>query len=235
MASYHHQVSSGKKGSAKRHALYVARQGQFRDRDDLVSVEFGNLPPWAGDNPFYYFGEADKYERANGAVYREHVIALPSELNAEQKRELVGKLVQEVAGDAPYLCAVHANKSSLEGADNDHAHVMISDRVDDGIDRSPQEYFMRANPLHPELGGCKKRSGGKPPWELGAELTKVKKRSAELQNEALRKADVDARVDHRSHKERGIERPPERHLGQAYIRNMSMQERQDYVAQRNGV
>lgn len=235
MASYHHQVSSGKKGSALRHARYIARQGQFGDRDDLVSVEYGNLPPWCENDPFRLFAAADKYERKNGSVYREHVIALPSELNHEQTKDLVGDLIKEIAGEAPHLSAVHRNESSLEGADNLHLHLMTSDRVDDGIERTPEQYHKRANALHPELGGCKKRSGGKSPWELGAELTSIKKRSAELQNEALMKAGIDIRVDHRSHKERGIEREPERHLGQSRIRNMSTKERDDYVAQRNGV
>ena len=229
MASYHHQVSSGKKGSALRHALYIARQGQFGDRDDLVSVEYGNLPSWSPDDPFRFFAAGDKYERANGAVYREHVIALPSELNDEQRNDLVDQLIQEIAGCAPHLSAVHRNKSSLEGVDNLHLHLMTSDRVDDGIERSPEKYHMRANAPHPELGGCKKRSGGRSPWELGVELAQIKKRSAELQNEALRKAGVDARVDHRSLKEQGIDRMPERHQGQARIRSMSAEERKAYV------
>jgi len=234
MPSYHHQVSAGKKGSGLSHALYVARKGRYRGRDDLVILEYGNFPSWANGDPFLFWKEGDNYERSNGAVYREHEIALPGELDAGQKRELVHQLIQEFAGDAPYLAALHGSKSSsIEGLENDHLHLITSDRVPDGIERTAELFHKRPNALHPELGGVRKRSGGKTPWQLGAELVQVKKRSAELQNEALMKAGIEARVDHRSLKQQGISRQPERHQGQARVRTMSVDEKKVFVDARH--
>ena len=80
MASFHHRIKSGKKGSAAEHAAYIARKGAFRARDDLLFSGSGNLPGWAEGDPNKFWRAGDKYERANGAVYREHEIALPDEL-----------------------------------------------------------------------------------------------------------------------------------------------------------
>jgi len=37
----------------------------------LVFVQHGNLPAWANGDPAIFWKAADKYERANGAAYRE--------------------------------------------------------------------------------------------------------------------------------------------------------------------
>ncbi|MDK4547802.1 MobA/MobL family protein, partial [Kingella kingae] len=55
----------------------------------LEHRESGNMPKWAQNNPLDFWRAADQYERKNGTVYREHEIALPRELNAEQRAELV--------------------------------------------------------------------------------------------------------------------------------------------------
>jgi len=81
MASFHLSVKSGGKGKAAAHADYIAREGKFSKNDkqlDLVAKAYGNLPEWANDNPKTFWIMADRYERINGAVYREIVIALHS-------------------------------------------------------------------------------------------------------------------------------------------------------------
>lgn len=60
-------------------------------------------------------------------------------------------------------------------------------------------------------------------------LETVRKTWAQLQNVALEKHGHAARVDHRSYKDQGIEREPERHLGQARIRNMSEDDKARYI------
>src|SRR3546814_9778396 len=54
----------------------------------------------------------------------------------------------------------------LGGIPNPHIHLMYSDRVSDGIDRTPDRVFARFNPTHPAAGGCRKDSGGRTPIEL---------------------------------------------------------------------
>lgn len=231
MASFHHRIKSGR--AAANHASYITREGKYSQREDLVYKGHGNMPDWAGDTPSRYWRVGEKHERANGAVYREHEIALPDELTHEQQIELVNDTVKAIAGDKPYQFAVHAPASSLEGIPNRHLHLMLSDRVPDGIARSPEQTFKRHNPKHPERGGCKKASGGKNRLALRDEVIAIRKTCADLQNAALEKAGHSARVDHRSLKTQGLDREPERHLGPARIRNMSTEDKERYVANRH--
>lgn len=232
MASFHHRVKSGKKGSATDHGAYIARKGKHSKREDLVASNYGNMPSWAQDDPSAFWKAGDKHERANGAVYREHEIALPDELTRDQQKELVEQLVPALVGNKPYQYAIHAPKATLGEGTNTHLHLMYSDREDDGIGRPPEQTFRRYNPKRPEQGGRKKGSGGKNRMELRDEMIAMRKKSADLQNAALSKYGHTARVDHRTLKDQGIDRQPERHLGQARVRSMSADDRKQYSAQR---
>lgn len=225
MASFHHQVKSGKKGSAVQHAAYITRQGAFSSREDLISTGYGNMPSWAKDDPKEFWRAGDRYERANGAVYREHEIALPEELTRKQQLDLVTDLIEAIAGEKPYQYAVHSKESSIEGLMNTHMHLMYSDRMPDGIERAPELTFSRFNAQHPEKGGCRKESGGRNKLEMRVELIETRRMCAVLQNAALEKHGHAARVDHRTLKQQGIQRVPEVHLGQAKIKRMSQEEK----------
>jgi hypothetical protein len=52
------------------------------------------MPKWAEHNPINFWQSADLYERKNGSTYREYEIALPREMNAEQRLELVEDFIQ---------------------------------------------------------------------------------------------------------------------------------------------
>jgi len=231
MTSYRFEVKSGKKGTAAGHSDYIARNGKHRAREDLVDQGSGNMPSCVGtDRQLWRL--ADLHERSNGSAYREYVIPLPSELTPSQRHELVMALIQEIAGDKPYQYAVHVSVSSLSGELNPHLHLMVTDRVPDGIERGPEQVFRRHNSAQPEKGGWKKESGGRSRLALRDELIDKRKRCAETQNTVLAKYGYTARVDHRKLSEQGIQRRPEKHLGQARIRNMSEQDRKKHVASR---
>ncbi|KGV14775.1 MobA/MobL family protein [Burkholderia pseudomallei] len=233
MASFHHTVKSGKKGSASDHGAYITRTGKYSTREeDLIASGHGNMPSWAQEDASAFWKAGDKYERVNGAVYREHEIALPDELTRDQQKELVNQLVSELVGNKPFQYAIHAPNAALGSGTNTHVHLMYSDREDDGIERSPEQTFRRYNSKHPERGGCKKGSGGKNRMELRDELIATRKKCADLQNVVLEKYGHTVRVDHRTLKDQGIDRSPERHLGQARIRAMSKEDREQYSAQR---
>ncbi|OGC05598.1 hypothetical protein A3H38_01470 [candidate division WOR-1 bacterium RIFCSPLOWO2_02_FULL_46_20] len=238
MASYHLSIKNGKRGSAANHAAYIARVGKYGaclDTPDLVALEHGNLPEWANGDPLYFFKMSDAGERANGAAYRELEIALPSELTQEQQQELAREFVGQVIGPRPYLLALHSPTAALGGVPQDHMHAMFSDRMPDGIERPPESFFSRFNPIHPELGGCKKSSGGKDRGELKGVLMAIREDFAELQNKHLKKYGHPARVDHRSNRDRGIETDAERHLGSGGIKSMTAQEKERYKENRKGL
>lgn len=216
MASFHMHIKSGGKGQALNHARYISREGKFSDTEkaaDLIKTNHGNLPEWADGEPTRFWKAADKGERANGATYREFELALPKELPVEQHTQLIEKFIDAVIPGKPFQYAIHAPTASIGNTSQPHAHLMFSDRKPDGIDRLPEQYFSRFNPVHPELGGAKKDSGGKDRNQVKEDLINARKIWADLQNAALQKAGVETRVDHRSFLERGINQKAERHLG----------------------
>lgn len=236
MASYHVCVKSGKKGKAENHAAYIAREGKHSkegQRSDLVATGYGNLPEWANGNPSIFWRAADRNERVNGAAYRELEIALPSELNNAQNLELIADLIRTQIGDKPFQFAMHAPNASLGKVVQPHLHAMFSDRIPDGICRTPEVHFKRFNPANPSEGGCKKDSGGKEKHVLKAELISCRESIATIQNAHLKRHGHAERVDHRSNAERGIKWAPERHLGQSGIRKLDDEAKLVYQDQRH--
>lgn len=232
MASFSFQIRSGGKGCALSHSRYVARQGYHGARGDLVLSGHGNFPAWINGSPEVFWRAADEHERANGATYRELIIALPNELAGPPLLPLVSELVHQLVGPRPYQYAVHSPRSSLQGEQNLHMHLMYSDRMPDGIQRSPAQTFARFNPTQPERGGCKKMSGGRTPTQVRDDLIAARERAANIQNTHLAQHGHSIRVDHRSLRDQGVSRIPERHLGSAQVRHMSAQEKVQYIRAR---
>ncbi|MEX9415919.1 MobA/MobL family protein, partial [Escherichia coli] len=162
---------------------------------------------------------ADTFERANRCTYREIEIALPRELTPTQRLELVRDFIQQEIGDRhAYQFAIHNARAAIEGGEQPHAHIMFSERLNDGIERDPQLYFKRANTKNPERGGVKKARFGETPTERKAYLIAQRERWADLQNKHLERYQHIDRVDARSLKAQGIEREPERHFGAGQVR-----------------
>jgi hypothetical protein len=223
MASYHCSVKAGPKGKAAAHAQYIAREGKYSEGerfDDLESSGEGNLPKWAEHDSSYFWKASDDHERANGTAYREIVVALPRELTPDQRHELMASFVSQELGEKhAYKWAIHKPDAAIEGDEQPHGHLMYCERESDGIERDPEQYFKRYNAKAPERGGCRKIGSGKKPAERAAELVELRERWATLQNEHLQRAGHDVQVDHRSLKDQGIDREPERHLGPKQARN----------------
>ena len=104
----------------------------------------------------------------------------------------------------------------------------------DEIEPEPNRFFSRYNAKAPEMGGCKKDSGGKDVITLRQEVVRQRENWAALQNEHLDKYGHEARVDHRSHRERGIAREPERHLGPAAICALTAKQKEGIQQYRAG-
>lgn len=235
MALFHLSLKSGKKGTAANHANYIARQGKHckdESNSDLVTTAHGNLPEWADNDPIKFWRSSDCHERANGAAYREFVLALPNELSTEQHLKLVEKFIQSGIGDKPFQYAIHESSASIGEVRQPHAHVMFSDRVQDEFDRTPKQHFSRYNSQNPELGGCKKDSGGKCRSQVREDLIKQRESWASITNNALESNGHPARVDHRSHRDRGLVHPPEKHIGQYGVKTMSKEEKKQLQASR---
>ena len=187
---------------------------------------YGNLPAWAADDPCALFEAADRYERSNGRLFVEIEVALPNELSEAQQRALVQVMAAAVtAPGLPFTYSIHAGRPKSPGEPaNPHAHILISERVTDGIPRSAERWFRRANRKNPGSGGAAKDRGMK-------EVSWVKDTRNLIEgliNEHLEQARVAERVTADSHATRiekalaagDIEtaeflrqRPPGMHLG----------------------
>jgi hypothetical protein len=147
----------------------------------------------------------------NGRLFVEVEVALPRELEFEQRVELAREMAEWLSykmpsretdavsdGPLPYTLVLHKGHDEQ----NPHAHIMLNERPTDGVVRELEVAFKRANREHPELGGAAKSMAFKHPdtmnevrqeWELKA-------------NAALERAGREERINHRSYKERGLSR-----------------------------
>ena len=111
------------------------------------------------DDPGKYWEAADEHERANGRLYSEVQFALPKELGEADRREAASSFAERLTGGErlPYTLAIHRGGTNGE---NPHAHLMFSERGNDGIERSGEQWFKRYNAKAPEKGGARKSRGG---------------------------------------------------------------------------
>ena len=136
MATDFVQASNGRNG--KNHAAYIAGEGRYADKNEVVFSEDGNLPKWA-KSAVQFFAAADKFEAQakskKGRSYRGLMIPIPHE--APNKVQWSKDFAREVCGtDHAFRLGVHA----LDG--NPHLHLMFSERKT-RHDLSPKEHFSR--------------------------------------------------------------------------------------------
>ncbi len=234
MESLHFGIRSGKHGAAADHLAYITREGCYAARDDLVATGHGNMPAFAKDQPLLLWKASDRYERKNGSTFRSFTISLPNVLTIDQLKELAWNEARRLAGPKPFQFALHMSRSSLQGELNPHIHLVICDRLPDGIERPPEQMFRRPNVKHPEKGGCRKDSGGKTPLAIRNHAIAQRKAAADEINASLAKYGHALSVDHRTLRQRGIQRDPERYLGPARIRKMTPEERESYLEKHRG-
>ncbi|HVC31836.1 MAG TPA: MobQ family relaxase [Steroidobacteraceae bacterium] len=183
-----------------------------RKRDDVLHKEIF-LPTrlegpdsgmeWARDRSTLW-NAAEKAERqSNSRVAREYQIALPPELSAEQRVALARAFSREIADryDVAVDLAVHAPRPEGDPR-NFHAHLLATTRAVTPAGLGPKTGLDMDGGVRSELGLPPSRQ----------EFRTLRARWAELTNEALKQANLDARVDHRSLEAQGIDREPRPHL-----------------------
>lgn len=214
MAIYHLSFKTAAKGkgrSAGAHARYIEREGKYalsRVNEELEYKASGNMPQWAEGNELGFWDGSDLHERANGRVYSEFEIALPREFSKEERQKLVTDFIKSELQEQPFTVAIH-NKRALDGGEQPHAHIMFSERQLDGIERSQELFFKRANDKNPEKGGTKKNRD----WNRREKIDEIRLAWEKQINKALERNGIEQRLDCRSLKEQGIDRVPEPKMG----------------------
>ena len=172
MAIYRFDSSNSKthNTAAHDHADYIKREGKYspeyqKEKDEILKNSYEdlvfkgdfNMPEFGKENSTLFWVASEEFERANGRTYSQFEISLPHELNDEENTKLIKDFATETFENKfPYTLAIHRKPSSKKDVNNIHAHIMFCERGLDGIERNPIHFFKRANPINPELGGCKK-------------------------------------------------------------------------------
>ena len=239
MSLYHLNTTVGSRAggqSASAKDDYIEREGRYgQDRSEVEHVESGHMPAWAEEDPHTYWKAADAHERANGRLFREVEFALPSELSRSERMEAAREFAHFLTDreQLPYTLAIHRG-----GGENPHCHLVISERSNDGLERTAETWFKRYNGKAPDRGGARKVSTSSKEW-----LQSTREAWAEHANRALERAGSGERIDHRSLGDRAEEareagdlegaaelgREPGKHLGPGAVieEKFQMGERED--------
>jgi ATP-dependent exoDNAse (exonuclease V) alpha subunit len=138
-------------------------------------------------------------KRHNARVAREIQVNLPAELAPLERIQLARAFASEMTERYKVAVDLAVHEPRPEGDPrNFHAHLLLTTRevtpaglgAKAGLDMAPRERRQRALTDHRQ------------------EFTNVRARWASLANEALARANVAARIDHRSLRAQGVEREP---------------------------
>ncbi len=208
---FHGAVVSRKAGqSVVAKAAYIAREGlteertgEIKDYSRAQGLIFSglytpaNAPTWAHDRAELW-NAADRAEKRKDAqLARVYDIALPHELNNEQRRFLVQDFVRESFTRKGYAADVAIHAPDRDGDErNYHAHILVSDRR-----------------LEADGFAAHKKERQQSKAEMKAELEALRERWERTANRHLERYGHEARIDRRSLKDQGVDREPTEHLG----------------------
>lgn len=154
------------------------------------------------ESPNFWNAVEQKHKRGDAVLAREFEISLPDELSASERKRLACDFAKEVADFYNVGAEVSIHLPSKKGDHrNHHFHLMMSacSVTPAGLGNKVAEL----DPIH-----CKRH-------KIASPADYWRKRWADLTNERLEENGIDARIDHRSLKEQGIDRPPQAHIGPA--------------------
>lgn len=179
-------------------------RANHRDKSDLAMTGLVNMPSWAHADPTVFWKAADEFERANGMVARRSILSFPNQLPESEYENYIREWLSRNVPNCPASWAIH--NDPVADPQNPHCHILISERMSDGIVRPPELFFKRYNLKDPSEGGCKKADIGssRKDWLLQARAS-----WASILNKHL---PLDQQVSHLSNDARGL-LPPQPKFG----------------------
>lgn len=173
----------------------------YRRKKGIVSATLfvpEDAPDWASDRADLWNKAEESETRKNSTVAREFEVALPDELDADQRQELAHALAVELVKHHGCAVDVAIHEPGKEGdTRNHHAHILCTTRR-----LGPGGFADKTRELDDRTSGA-------------MEVTRWRERWAEMTNGALARAGRTERVDHRTLAAQGIDREPTTHLGPA--------------------
>ena len=146
-------------GRTQKSVNYIAREKEYKNRDDLIYYEEKNIPKEFknGEEVAEYL---EKTSRSNARLLKKYEGSLPLEFDDKKNIEIAKEFCEKQFGDKYiYFMGIH----NPDGR-HPHLHVSVVERkLNDGIERTKEQYFKTYNSKYPEKGGlqvdkdCEKR------------------------------------------------------------------------------
>lgn len=151
----------------------------------------------------------EKENRKDARTAREWVIALPDELNPEQRTQLAKDFTQSLVDRYNVVADLAIHEPSKGGSDkNHHAHILLTTRQAQ-LDQDHQLTLTTKTAI--ELSNTKRKVLGMTTSQ--EEIKEIRAAWADLANKALEQAGYRDRIDHRSYVDQGKDLQPTIHEG----------------------
>jgi len=146
--------------------------------------------------------------RKNSRVAREFIVALPNELNSEQRKDLAKEFAQYLVDKYSVVADLAVHAPSKEGDErNHHAHIMITtrkvSRINGELTLQDKADLELSNTQRKDLGLCVTQD----------EIKEIRASWANMANRSLELSGSNERIDHRSNEDQNIDLQPTIHEG----------------------
>ena len=137
--------------------------------------------------------------RKDARTAREWVIALPDELNPDQRKDLAKDFARSLVDRYGVIADIAIHEPSKGGSDkNHHAHIMLTTRK---AELDSDNKLILTTKADIEFSNTKRKS-----LDMGTtqdEIKQIRETWANLANFALEKAGIQEKIDHRSYADQG--------------------------------
>jgi hypothetical protein len=197
-----------------------------RGVEDTFILNHKNVPAWAY-NRSALWNAADQAaaKRSNARVATEFELALPKELNKQQRKELVTEFIQPLI-DKYHIAADVSIHISQKTEQNIHAHILLTHR-----ELGPSGFGDIANRRVIKKGEKELTIAGI--TRLPSDVDKLRKEWADHLNKTFKKLGIDIIADHRSYIRQDINIKPQLHVGREYKNNADLENQRQQRIQYN--
>ncbi len=195
----------------------IGKTFDYRARSGVLQTEIiapDNTPDWMLDRERLWNAVEAAEKRKDAQLAREIEIALPHELSHEKRVALLREFVREGFVSKGMIADVAFHEPDREGDQrNFHAHVLLTMRslTSDGF-------------------GNKARD-----WNSTDQLEQWRESWANHVNRTLEREGIEARIDHRSLADQGLDREPGLHLGWAASEMLRRGRDSDRASEQRGI
>lgn len=229
MAHYRLSMKNGKAGGAVANFQYNMGIGKYSYKENEIITSFHNIPKWA-ESPVDFWQKYSLEDRANSS-YKKIELSLQDELSIEENLKMLNEFIEKNIGkDFYYTVVIHDKESNEKGIQNTHAHIMICKRKEDGIKRTPEQFFKRYSSKHPETGGALTDNKY---WKSKQTLLNMREDWEQTINNYFEKNDIKKRVSCQSLKTQREEALKNNEFEKAEMLNRPAQNIEGYILKKD--